>query len=317
MPQAIPPSGASVKLTVSVEASATSRFAPAMGIVGGLVKGGQVSAGTLAEPGQSNSASATAELVPGSTDVQVKVGIQDGPTYTYTYVATPVGKVSVNLSYRLVAPGQQLSSGHVSVGTKIELVAKAVPAIPSGATLHIFDKPQGNAQAPKSGYLIRSCKRLPCTVERTEGFLVRVHAYRAFVVLGNATTPGFKVIGKSNPVVVSWDDPPVPVELLVQTTNGGVFEPSGKVPIGAQVTLRAHTIRALPPGARVRITWQLEPGGFGGAVNSCLASPCIGTKLYRLPATLTFRATVVRLAAHAKQRNLGQSKVVRVIWAPR
>ena len=316
MPQGIPPSGANVKMTVTVDASPTSRFAPAMGISGSLVKGGQLGVGTLAEPGKSNSASATAELVPGSgTQYEVKVGIQDGPTYTYTYVAKPVGNVSVKLGYGIFEPGRELSSGHVAVGTTIQLEAKATPAIPNGATLHIFDKPQGSTQAPKSGYLIRSCKRERCTVNRTERTVARVHAYRAFVVLGNVTNPGYKVIGQSNPVVIHWDEPRIRVELLVQTTNGGLFEPSGKVPTGAQVTLRADAVDPLPPGTQIRITWELDPGGYGGLVKVCSASPCIGYKSYRLPASISFSAVVVRPSA--KLRELGRSKTVRVAWTPR
>ena len=228
--------------------------------------------------------------------------------------STAVANVSIDLGYRIVAPGQELSSGHVAVGTTIELVAKTVPALPSGATIQIFDKPQGHTLAPKSGYLIRGCTGSPCTAERTERSRARTHAYRAFVVVGPVTTPGYKVIGKSNPVVVSWDEPRVAVELLVQTTNGGLFERSGKVPVGAQVTLRADTVGPLPPGTRIRITWQLQPGGFGGSVKICASSPCIGTKSYRLPANLTFRATVLRFGGN---QELSQSKVVRVTWATR
>ncbi len=316
MPPSIPPTGATLRMSVDVDAAPTSRFAPAMGIVGSLVEGGQVNVGTLAEPGQSNSAKATVRLVPGSgTGLTVKVGIQDGPTYTYTYVAKPAGTATVTLGYGIFAPGRELSAGHVAVGTKIQLVAKATPAIPAGATLQILDKPQGDPLAPKSGYLIRTCTGQPCTVGRIESKIPRVHAYRAFVVLGSVLTPGYKSLAKSNPVVIYWDEPHVPVELLVQTTNGGLFEPSGTVPAGAQVTVRADAKAPLPPGTRIQITWELAPGGYGGTVRTCTTSPCIGTKYYKLPATVTFQARVVR--GVGKSKPLGESKVVRVVWTSR
>lgn len=44
----------------------------------------------------------------------------------------------------------------------------------------------------------------------------------------------------------------------MQTTNGGLFGPSGTVPVAAQVTVRADTTGPLPPGDRIRITWEQD-----------------------------------------------------------
>jgi hypothetical protein len=318
MPQTIPPTGVPVKLSVDVTANAPSRFAPAISISGGLLDVSPTVASALAEPGQTAHGDATAELKPPASGgtVQVVVGIQDGPTYTYTYESKPVASASVSLSYAIHEPGRELSPHHVAVGTTVQLVAKATPSLPNGTLIQIFDKPQGATQAPKSGYLIRTCSSLPCNVDRSEKARPRVHAYRAFLLLGNATKSGFKMLDRSNTVVITWEEPMIPVELTVQTTNGGLAQTSGRVPVGALVTLRADATAPLPPGTQIRITWTIGGSGFGSGIKLCSTSPCIGTKYYRLPATLDFVARVIRQKG-GKTTILGQSKPVPVTWAPR
>ena len=88
LPQTIPAAGARVSLTIQAQATPPSRFAPAMAILGEIVKEGRTDLGVLAEAGESKSASKTVTLVPGSgSSTVVTVGMQDGPTFTYTYTS--------------------------------------------------------------------------------------------------------------------------------------------------------------------------------------------------------------------------------------
>ncbi len=65
MPGSIPAAGTSMTLAVNVTATAPNRFAPALAIEGGVVQGGRVQVGALAEAGKSAAASKAVKLVPG------------------------------------------------------------------------------------------------------------------------------------------------------------------------------------------------------------------------------------------------------------
>lgn len=92
LPQTIPTSGATVNLSLQVQATAPNRFAPGMAILGDIVKEGRTDLNVLAEAGESKSVSKAVTLVPGSSSpTVVTVGIQDGPTFTYTYTSAAGG----------------------------------------------------------------------------------------------------------------------------------------------------------------------------------------------------------------------------------
>jgi hypothetical protein len=319
MPKSIKPGGTELRMTVTVKASATSRFAPAMGVEGSIVKGQRVTVGALAEPGESATETVTATLLPSQSarSAEVTVGIQDGPRYTYTY-APNLTSVSVDLSYGVREPGKQLSPGQVAIGTAIQLVARATPGIPEGARLVILDRPQGPLppNAGPFGFLVpQNCSGSSCQADRVERHRPRTHAYRAFVFFGEIGKPSLKVLGKSKPVVIAWDEPHVPVELLVRKTVDSPYEPSAKVPVGTRVTLRADVEGRLPEGALIRISYLRD--GRPQPATTCGKSPCLREWRVRRPASYVFTATVIFFSASLapREREWGRSKPVPVTWA--
>jgi hypothetical protein len=95
IPSSIPAGGVTFTITITAEIKSTAppntTLVPAMGLGGELVKGGNVAINTTADPSvgkNPSSASAQVTLVPdGTSPVVLTVGLQDGPTFTYTYVS--------------------------------------------------------------------------------------------------------------------------------------------------------------------------------------------------------------------------------------
>jgi hypothetical protein len=94
VPSTIPAGGVEITLQVKAEVPNTApdgtRWAPAMGIHGLLVQGGDVTVSTIAEKGGMNpkEMTQTVKLLPtGSSPETLTVGLQNGPVFTYTFVA--------------------------------------------------------------------------------------------------------------------------------------------------------------------------------------------------------------------------------------
>ena len=109
MPATVPVTGAPLDLTLGateLTGSANTRICPAMEVKGGdfTVKGTNP-IGICAQGGQTNSANPQLDLIPpassSSTTITVLVGLQDGPTFYYTYqAAAPAAKAKISYLFR-------------------------------------------------------------------------------------------------------------------------------------------------------------------------------------------------------------------------
>lgn len=125
VPAAIPAGGVTITVTVTAMVPSSvppgNRWAPALGIASALVSGGHVAVSTIAERGkqESNSASAPVKLVPnGSSPVTLTVGLQDGPTFTYTFVSSSAMPPAGGGFGSLSAPARFCPAGAVPAGVR-------------------------------------------------------------------------------------------------------------------------------------------------------------------------------------------------------